>query len=343
MRPKVSIVAISYNQEKYISEALESFITQKTNFDFEVVIADDASSDQTQNIINTYTSRYPDLFRPILRKNNIGVQRNLIDALSRAKGEYIALCEGDDYWTDSSKLQRQVDFLEKHPKYSLCFHPVRVFFENNKEKETIFPGTLHDFTTSNLLKQNYIQTNSVMYRAQEGYKKLSPKVMPFDWYLHLYHANSGKIGFINRVMSAYRRHEDGVWWSSTNQNKQEFWTKHGLGYIALFSELLNIFGKKDQKSIILENTRNCFKQMLSHNPVVAQNSIVQYPELGLTIIKSLIEENNMLSQTLEQKNQENIITEENLQLIMHEIELIKRSKIWRLRNRVARYINRGSI
>lgn len=109
--PKVSIVSISYNQEEYIREALDGFAAQRTEFPVEVIIADDASTDATPRIIGEYAARYPQLFRPILRQTNIGVHANFKDVLSAARGEYLALCEGDDYWTDPLKLSKQVKYL----------------------------------------------------------------------------------------------------------------------------------------------------------------------------------------------------------------------------------------
>ena len=129
-RPLVSVVSITYNQEKFIREALEGMVLQKTNFDFEIIVADDASTDATAAIIQEYADAYPGLIKPVLRKKNLGAIANSLSSLRLARGKYLALCEGDDYWTDENKLQKQVDFLEAHQDYALCFHPVRVFFDD---------------------------------------------------------------------------------------------------------------------------------------------------------------------------------------------------------------------
>ena len=252
--PKVSIITISYNQESYIREALDSFVMQKTNFNFEVIIGDDGSSDKTQSIIQEYADKYPTIIRPVLRTKNIGAWQNFIDVIKRARGNYIALCEGDDYWTDKFKLQKQVDFLEKHSDYALCFHPVIVYREDTKEKTT-FPDTKNkdEFTVENLLRNNFIQTNSVMYRKQ-SYSKLAVDVMPGDWYLHLYHAQYGKIGFIDKEMSVYRRHQNGIWWQTTeNGNIDEIWKKYGISHLTVYVELLKIYGKNSKYSGIIDN------------------------------------------------------------------------------------------
>lgn len=103
-----------------------------------MIIADDASTDATPRIIGEYAARYPQLFRPILRQTNIGVHANFKDVLSAARGEYLALCEGDDYWTDPLKLSKQVKYLDRHPETTVCFHPVRVIYEDGA-KDSEFP------------------------------------------------------------------------------------------------------------------------------------------------------------------------------------------------------------
>ena len=131
MEPKVTIVCITYNQEKYIKDAIESFLQQKTSFPFEVIISDDCSTDNTAGIIKEYAQKYPNLIKPIFREENLGVMKNFIDTLSQVKTKYAIVNEGDDYFSDENKLQIQYDFLEKNPQYSACFHPVKIIYENN--------------------------------------------------------------------------------------------------------------------------------------------------------------------------------------------------------------------
>jgi glycosyltransferase involved in cell wall biosynthesis len=125
----VTIVCIAYNQEKYISETIESFLMQKTNFNYEILIQDDASKDKTPEIIKKYEMQYPDIIRPVYQKENQyskGIQ--VLDFYQDiAKGKYIAVCEGDDYWTDPNKLQRQVDYMEKNQDCSACVHAGSVY------------------------------------------------------------------------------------------------------------------------------------------------------------------------------------------------------------------------
>lgn len=251
-RPKVSVVTITYNHEAFIRQTLDSFLMQQTTFPFEIIVADDCSTDKTQDIIREYTKAHPDIIKPILRKQNIGAVPNSIASLQAAQGEYVALCEGDDYWTDPEKLQIQADFLDKHPNYGLCFHPAKVIFENNEEESFTHPDVSEKatFTTTGLVRRNYIHTSSVMYRRQK-YDAIPENILPLDWYLHLYHARFGKIGFIERPMSAYRRHSGGVWWEAY-ENMDNLLRKHGLKWLALYIEIAKLYQDQPERRKLAE-------------------------------------------------------------------------------------------
>lgn len=133
--PLVSIDCITYNHESFICDALEGFLMQKTNFRFEILVHDDASTDQTANVIRKYEKKYPDIIKPIYQKENQyskGVEIQTQIQFPRARGEYIAICEGDDYWTDPLKLQKQVDFLEDNPEYGLVYSDVDTLNDKSK-------------------------------------------------------------------------------------------------------------------------------------------------------------------------------------------------------------------
>ncbi|MBQ2822327.1 MAG: glycosyltransferase [Thermoguttaceae bacterium] len=222
--PKLSICCITYNHGDYIRKTLDSFLMQKTNFSFEVLIHDDASTDGTADIIREYAARSPEIIKPILQKENQFskgiITVNKFFNFPRIRGQYVAICDGDDYWTDPMKLQKQVDFLEAHPDYTICFHPVNVHFENQPERKEIFPSEKRinrgkEFTLDELVAGNFIQTNSVVYRwvipEKESLEAFPPGIIPGDYFMHLMHAKHGKIGFINERMGVYRRHDGGVW------------------------------------------------------------------------------------------------------------------------------------
>ncbi len=130
--PLVSICTITYNHENFIVEALDSFLMQETNFPFEIVIDDDCSPDGTVDVIKQYMEKYPKIMNARLREKNVGSMTNFMENMQRAKGKYIAICEGDDYWTDPLKIQKQVDFLEENDEYVLTYSRIEAFNENGK-------------------------------------------------------------------------------------------------------------------------------------------------------------------------------------------------------------------
>lgn len=222
---KVSILCLAYNHAKFIRQALDGFIMQKTNFPFEVIIHDDASTDGTADIIREYAKKYPDIIKPILQTENQwsrGVQIWKNYMWPNIRGKYVAVCDGDDYWIDEHKLQHQVDFLDAHPDYSICFHPVRLTWEDKREPDCVY-FRVHQSTKtiSDLLQSNFIPSCSVMYRWRPECIKLYPDgIFPGDWYVNLLHAQVGKIKYLPNVMSVYRRNSGGVW---TGANESDDW------------------------------------------------------------------------------------------------------------------------
>lgn len=202
---------------------------QKTNFEFEVVIGEDYGTDRTLELCQEYANKYSNVrLLPSLGKN-IGITRNWKRVLAECKGEYIALCEGDDYWTDKNKLQKQVEFLDKHSDYTICYHYVRRKYEGIKGKEEIFPekkiiANRDTITLEELLQCNVIQTNSVVYRnifgKQISIDDIPDNIMICDWFIELLHAKYGKIGFIPEIMATYRRHNEAVW---LKENRRKYW------------------------------------------------------------------------------------------------------------------------
>lgn len=210
---KVSILCTAYNHEKYIADALEGFVTQKTDFPFEVLVSDDASTDKTADIIRDYAARYPDIIRPFLFEENqyrqdISIYDNYFYPVMR--GEYVALCEGDDYWIDSQKLQLQVDFLDAHPEYSACVHnTIFLNCQTGEEKIRYEQSGDRDIGFEQLIvgDNNEYQTSSLMYRRQYAFEKPDYFLAAegySDYPRAIMLSLAGKIRFINRVMSVYR-------------------------------------------------------------------------------------------------------------------------------------------
>jgi len=256
MKPKVTILCTTYNQINFIRQALDGFVMQKTNFPFEVIVHDDASTDGTTDVIKEYQKKYPKIIKPIYQvKNQFSQGKDiLMDCMIDAiQSEYVAMNEGDDYWIDENKLQRQVDFLDANPEFTVCFHPVKVIWEDKSQPESVFPTARYRFNKkvlglNDLLKHNFIQTNSVMYRWKLT-KDMWPQksVLPCDYLWHLLHAKYGKIGFLPQVMSVYRRNQGGIW---TGSGKTDEWfLRCGIPHIRFFQAMEKMFGVDKRKNI----------------------------------------------------------------------------------------------
>ena len=213
----VSICCITFNHEKFIADALDGFLLQKTMFPFEIIVRDDASQDSTQKILQEYVKKFPRIIKLIVEKENQyskGV-RPFPVVYKKAKGRYLALCEGDDYWHDSKKLQTQVEFLESNPDFSQCFHKVNVVNEITLEKNKTFPDFLskNEFKLIDVLETFFIPTLSVLFRKSvvDDIPPLFYQMKNPDWMLHILCAQQGKLGFIDKVMGDYRVHASGVW------------------------------------------------------------------------------------------------------------------------------------
>ena len=242
-RPKVSVLCITYNHARYIEATLRGFCQQKTSFDVEFIVADDCSTDGTQAIIKRYAAQDRRIV-PVLNKKNLGVAGNFEAAVARITGEYVALCEGDDFWVDPTKLQRQADQLDADPNLSLVFHPVEVFNDRDGSFVALSPATKPDLTIWELTYGNFIQTNSVMYRwrFRDGLPEwFDTSILPLDWYLHLCHAEAGTIGYSPRVMAKYRQHDGGIW-SSAAKDPMQLRRRYGLQQLRLFKAVSKVAG-----------------------------------------------------------------------------------------------------
>lgn len=213
-RPLVAIRCITYNHEPYIRDALEGFVMQKTDFPFVAVVHDDASTDGTAAIIREYAEKYPDIVKPIFETENQyskrdGSLRKIMDDACRATGaEYIAMCEGDDYWTDSLKLQKQVDFLEARPDYGMCYARVRRLDQARGRFTDEWGGPSVSFDC--LLAGNTVPTLSVLIRSAI-YSRYIADIHPYDkgWLMGdypvwLYVASVSKIKFFDEIIGVYR-------------------------------------------------------------------------------------------------------------------------------------------
>ncbi len=214
----VSICCLTYNQEEYIKDALEGFLMQKTTFPFEILIHDDASTDGTAEIIRQYEARYPELIKPIYQTENQHSKRVAISHVfqyPRAKGKYIAMCEGDDYWTDPMKLQKQVDYMESHEDCGLCFTngqclenglpPRRVVPWIQWNRKAYKPGDA-DYDMGEMVLLDYVPTASLMFRREDilNLPEFSPNAFRGDTCIRLYMTSLGYAHCIDADTCVYR-------------------------------------------------------------------------------------------------------------------------------------------
>jgi glycosyltransferase involved in cell wall biosynthesis len=229
--PKVSVLMITYNHAKYIGQAIESVLMQKTTFPMEVVIGEDCSTDGTRAIVQTYSQRYPELIRAILPETNQGPFHNLRRTLNACRGEYVAGLEGDDYWTDPNKLQIQADFLDSHPECASSFHKVMQVFDDGSRPSVEAPNfQKHAATIEDLLAGefgNLIPSCSAMWRRGlfDSLPHWVEEIGFSDWVIHVLNAAKGRAGFINRCMGVYRIHAGGIWSTQSWRSVMERWVK----------------------------------------------------------------------------------------------------------------------
>ncbi len=222
---KLSVCVLAYNHEKYIRKTLESIFSQKTNFEFEVIIGEDGSKDQTLDVIKQYTKENQPK-NLILKERSpnrkiyidgrpTGIQNGL-DTFSEARGQYIAFLEGDDFWTDETKLQKSVDYLDATPKASLCFHDANIYDQKSKSNIHTVPNVDKNvFSFDDMLKGNFIPTCTIVFRNhlinfKEASDLLRHSPMT-DWPIYLLLAKHGQLHYFSFLGATYRIHPESYW------------------------------------------------------------------------------------------------------------------------------------
>jgi len=217
---KVSVWMTAYNHDKYLAQCLDSVLDQKTDFDFEIILGEDCSTDRTREIAIDYKNRFPEKIKLFLPEQNLGMMEMDMATWKLCKGEYIALLNGDDYWTDENKLQTQSDFLDANTDAVMCFHQARVENETDGSSfETVYLEPGDTMPVESLLRgYNPVMTPTVMIRNI---------LEPPDWYaempygdmtLYFLLAEKGKIKYIDKLMSVYRIHSNGQWQGDSVKN-----------------------------------------------------------------------------------------------------------------------------
>lgn len=241
----VSVVMPTYNHEKYIRQAIEGVLMQETDFLFELIIVEDCSVDDTKKIALEYAEKHPEIINVLDSEKNLGITDNYFRAMGAITGKYIAICEGDDYWTDPLKLQKQVDFMESNPDCSLSFHPVNLVFFNSDRKDFVLGSKIdrdHVFSSEEIIGGILIRTVSMLLKT-EVIQDLAHWVRgaPLDdLALQLHCASKGSVGYIGgKPMAVYNRGVPGSWsadeYSPDIEQSKKWYTKRFEDHIAVFT------------------------------------------------------------------------------------------------------------
>lgn len=264
----VSVCCITYNQALYIREAIEGFLKQKTDFDYEIIIHDDASTDGTVDILSEYEKKYPEKIKVIYEEKN--QYKNGIDpflyTFNKARGKYIAICEGDDYWNDENKLQKQVDYMERNPTCTLCFHNAKILYMESMKTEVYLKNSdssykkyinkdgNYDASNIHLLGNGGIPTASFMFRT-----KYAKKIPDFfgtsvvgDMPLKLIMTGYGYAHYIDEVLSVYRRGSIGsvtMKWKKQHDEDSQKKVRHLNGLIDILNKYNDFSAGKFEKGL----------------------------------------------------------------------------------------------
>lgn len=221
-KPLVSICMMTYNHEPFIARAIESVLMQDCVFSFELIIGEDASTDRTREICESFQKKNPDRIVLINHKTNVGMHRNFLDILAACRGKYLAMLDSDDYWTDAGKLRKQVEFLEANPDFSICFHRAKVEYESGISPfyPDINCDTPETTTINDIAKTNYIHSSTVLFRNHilAAIPDWFRVAYPIDWPMHILTAQHGKIHFSKEEMAVYRVHG-----KSVHSTRSELW------------------------------------------------------------------------------------------------------------------------
>jgi glycosyltransferase involved in cell wall biosynthesis len=254
---KVSVIVHTYNHEKFIRQTLDSILNQQVNFDYEVIVGDDASPDSTPEIIKEYQQKFPEIIKPMLHPKNLGGfgKNNTLATLEVCKGEYIAAMDGDDYWTNPLKLQKQVDFLDKNPDFVSCFHNALIHFEDGSHQDMYVNDDAQKQVTGieDLIGEDevwFMATSAVMFRNGiiKEYPQWFHESKSGDIPRYILLGKYGKFFYINELMSVYRKNRGGMSFTDGKQDADFLFNRIGM-YKGIDEELDFKFHKTINRNI----------------------------------------------------------------------------------------------
>ena len=266
---KLSILVVTYNQENYIQQCLDSILMQKTDFDYEVIVSNDASTDKTGEICDEYANKYSQ-FHVYHHPRNIGLLNNWEFVMNKCEGEYVAILEGDDYWLDKHKLQKQVEVLDAHRDYSAVFTRAKVHYmeEGMEVSDERYLPTLEEreYTERDICERFYVLSSSLMFRNCLQPIHYSKQLLYADLYTFILLSKKGRMYCIGEQTVAYRIHKknlsrtgNGAYWvANYNQNKY---------FIQLFPEVADIYEKRMEA---------CWPHLLSDKSIPAWKYRILY-------------------------------------------------------------------
>ncbi len=269
--PKVSVSLITYNHEKYIAACLDSIVKQVVDFGVEIVVSDDCSTDKTPEIVADYALKYPGLIKPVFMEKNIGMVKNALATINACAGQYIAIMEGDDFWSDEHKLQAQADYLDQNADCVICYTNGYIFYENEpSRKEFFFTPAQQPLPKIDL--DSYVRYHLLIPNNTKMFRKADqPTVFPnwmyssinWDWVLHVLQLRRGKAGYIDIVSLAYRRHAGAAFDAKNEENI----LLSGVSTTKAMNEYLNFKYNDSLKNLWWEYHELALIYLRKHSPV----------------------------------------------------------------------------
>lgn len=268
--PLVSICCITYNHEEFIRQSIESFLMQETSFPYEIIIHDDASTDGTSNIIREYESKYPGVIKPIYQTENQYSIENMLpflSALRAAKGKYIAICEGDDYWIDPLKLHKQIAEMERHSDCAISFHPAVIKWDDEVHDDEIICNHSKEpriFSIEDVIRgggSSFIPTASIVFSST-----VIPRILAFfayskhypygDYFIQILGSEMGGALYLNDIMSAYRKNVPGSYSEALEKRDPSYLSSQVVSTLESYREIDEFTDLKytdlfvDRKSVV---------------------------------------------------------------------------------------------
>lgn len=269
----LTVYCLVYNHAKYIRDTLEGFVNQETKYKYEVIVHDDASTDGSQEIIKEYAEKYPDIIKPVFQKENqyskkVGIYKTFISPM--ISGKYAAICEGDDYWCDSSKLEKQIDYMEAHPECSLCVHNTEMIKETGEGMGILFNSskTQQDYSVQEIIEcggGGLFHTSSFLYvkKIRDDRPRDFKMSGAGDYPLAIFLASRGTVHYFPDVMSKYRVNSKGSWTSKTSDKEKH--EKTAQLHIAQIDNLDRLTDNKYTDSFSVAKDRIRYKVLMKEN------------------------------------------------------------------------------